>query len=381
MTKKGLWINLVVLLLLAVFFVRTITSFLEYETPYTTWNTSTRSYNKAKVLNVEKQELELSQNGEYLMGSQLLQVQFINGKEKGKVVETINYLTAEHSVLGRSGQVLIICSDTPKNVESFYTVYNYSRSTTLWLIALAFMGLISLIGGRKGLRSAVSLIFTLFMVICFLLPALYRGENPVFMAVLSCSISAAVALYFLNGISYETLMDITSTTLGVSIAGITFFFLSKALTISGYQSGESEALLLISQGTGLHIRDILYAGVLTASLGAVMDLAVSVRAAITEIYQLKPESSGKALFLSGMNIGRDMIGTMTNTLILAFAGSALLTLLVFISYGVQYEQLLSSDYLAIELAQAIAGSMAVSLMVPITSLICAVGYPRVKKLK
>lgn len=137
---------------------------------------------------------------------------------------------------------------------------------------------------------------------------------------------------------------------------------------------ETESLILITQATGMRLNGILFAGIMVAALGAVMDVAVSLGAALYEIQILNPKISGRELFQSGMNIGRDMIGTMTNTLILAFAGGSLSTLLVFISYGIQFKQLISSDFFAVEVVQGIAGSSAVILTVPITAMVCAIGY-------
>ena len=137
---------------------------------------------------------------------------------------------------------------------------------------------------------------------------------------------------------------------------------------------ETESLILITQATGMRLNGILFGGIMVAALGAVMDVAVSLGAALYEIQILNPKISGRELFQSGMNIGRDMIGTMTNTLILAFAGGSLSTLLVFISYGIQFNQLISSDFFAVEVVQGIAGSSAVILTVPITAMVCAIGY-------
>ena len=137
---------------------------------------------------------------------------------------------------------------------------------------------------------------------------------------------------------------------------------------------ETESLILITQATGMRLNGILFAGIMVAALGAVMDVAVSLGAALYEIQILNPKISGRELFQSGMNIGRDMIGTMTNTLILAFSGGSLSTLLVFISYGIQFNQSISSDFFAVEVVQGIAGSSAVILTVPITAMVCAIGY-------
>ena len=119
---------------------------------------------------------------------------------------------------------------------------------------------------------------------------------------------------------------------------------------------------------------VLFAAVTVASLGAVMDVAVSLGASLQEISNLNPHIGRKELFHSGMNIGKDMIGTMTNTLILAFAGGTLSTLLVFVAYGVQFHQFLSSNLLALEIAKGFAGSAAVVMTVPISAAVCALGY-------
>ena len=116
---------------------------------------------------------------------------------------------------------------------------------------------------------------------------------------------------------------------------------------------------------------LLIAGVLVSSLGAVMDVAVSLTAALMELVAVDPSVTARQVMKSGFNIGKDMIGTMSNTLILAFAGTALNTMLVLTAYGVSRTQFISSDYLAIELAQGLSATIGVILTVPITTGICA----------
>lgn len=356
-------------------------SFLNQDIGYKRYETATLTYDKAKVLEINSQDLAIDSTGEYITGYQDITVKFISGKEKGKTIRIENILTAAHNIIAKPGRVVIICSDVPEHAESYYTVYNYYRSPFIWLIVAGFLGIIVLIGGKKGLKSGISLVFTFFLILCFLLPALYQGESPLFSTIITAALSTAVTLYYLNGLSYKTLIGIIATTMGIIIAGILFLILSKLLIISGYQTDEAESLILIAQSTGLQIKDILFAGVLISSLGAVMDVAVSIGSSLYEIISLNPAITGKELYKSGMNIGKDMIGTMTNTLILAYAGSSLMTLLVLISYGLQYQQLLSSNYLAIELGQAIAGSAAVVITVPVTSAVCSLGYPYFYKMR
>ena len=138
-------------------------------------------------------------------------------------------------------------------------------------------------------------------------------------------------------------------------------------------------MVLISKNTHLEVSEVLFAGVLTASLGAVMDVGMSIASAIHEILEANQALTVKQLFFAGLNVGKDMIGTMSNTLILAFTGSGLSTLLVLTSYGIKFHQFMSSDYLAVEIGQGLSGTMAVILTVPVTSIVAAVLYKRNRK--
>ena len=121
---------------------------------------------------------------------------------------------------------------------------------------------------------------------------------------------------------------------------------------------------------------LLAAGVIISALGAVMDVAMSMSSALSEVRTADPTMGPKALFRSGMNIGRDMVGTMTNTLILAFLGSGLVLILYLYSLGLSRNMLMSSAYLSWELIGGISSSIGVILSVPITAAICAAAYGR-----
>lgn len=141
--------------------------------------------------------------------------------------------------------------------------------------------------------------------------------------------------------------------------------------LSGYSTDEAESLLLIGNTTGLQVKDLLFSGILIASLGAVMDVAVSIVSAIHEIHANIPDIHTGALIHSAMNVGKDMIGTMSNTLILAFVGTSLNSMILLYAYSVQANQIMNMNTVAIEITQALAGSLGVILTVPITAIITA----------
>jgi len=146
------------------------------------------------------------------------------------------------------------------------------------------------------------------------------------------------------------------------------------LHITGFHVGEASSILLIKATYGLQIRDILFATILIASLGAVMDVGMSISSALHEIVEMKPDITKKQLFVSGMNIGKDMIGTMTNTLILAFVGSSFISIMTIALSEMKVTQLINSNYFSVELLQGLSATMAVVLTVPIASFISAYLY-------
>lgn len=181
-----------------------------------------------------------------------------------------------------------------------------------------------------------------------------------------------VTMYLIDGFTIKSISAALGTVIGVIIAGIfaaSFGYVSK---ISGYNVAEIEELVYIGNNTNLQIGGILFAGILIASLGAVMDVSMSVASTLNEIYEKNPNLNKKELFKSGINVGRDMMGTMSNTLILAFTGGSINTLIFSYAYCMQYNQIINMYSIGIEIMKGISGSIAVILTVPLVSLISSI---------
>lgn len=338
---------------------------------YSRYSTDTLHYEKAKVVEVSDEDVEYDEGLGMYLGKQVLQVEMLEGEEKGEIVEVTNYLTNTHSVYAKVNTTLIINADRPEVASPYYTVYNYDRTIPLLCCVVILMLAIFAIGGGKGIKAIAGLGYSMFLIIYLVLPAVYSGYSPIFMSILTAALSTAVTLLLLNGQSHKTAAATLSTMAGMFFSLVLFMIMSSLLHINGSSTSEAEGLILIQQSTGLQIKDVLFAGVLISSLGAIMDVGMSIVSSLYEVYYHNPHLTEKDLFKSGIEIGKDMIGTMTNTLILAFTGSAFVTLLVFISYQVQFNQLLSSNYLTIEIAQGICGTFGIVLTVPAASAITA----------
>ena len=237
-----------------------------------------------------------------------------------------------------------------------------------------------LVGGKVGAKSLVSLVLTVAALVWILLPLLLRGWPTIPTTFLIAVLVTAATFVILGGLCKKTVCACLGTLAGITLAAVFGMAAQYFLRIDGYRQEYAEALLQLRQTgeSAIGISGLLTAGVIVSALGAVMDVAMSISSAVQELTRVNPTLTCRALLRSGMNIGRDMVGTMTNTLILAIIGSGL-TLIVYIySLGLQPWQLLSSPYLSLEAVSAISSSVGVMLAVPLTAVICALAYGKKK---
>ena len=158
---------------------------------------------------------------------------------------------------------------------------------------------------------------------------------------------------------------------GVVLAGLLAWGACKIVHISGMNMDEAESLLLTAVDNGLKIKGLYICGILIAAEGAVMDIAMSIASAVDELHRVNPTLTTGALFRSGMNIGRDAMGTMANTLVLAFAGTSLNMMIFIYAYDVSYVQLLNTDFMAIEVIRSLSASVGIVLTVPLVAWLSA----------
>ena len=329
------------------------------------------SYQRGTVIQVLSQSLEESTLGSGMLGSQDLKIRLQDGRQ----IQLTNYLTDTHNILAEEGAKVIICVDAPDGVEPYYTLYNYDRTSALILIFAVFILLMLLVGRKQGANAVLALAVSLLLIVQFTVPAIYRGGSPITIGTLTVFAATAISLLLLHGATVRALLAAGVTLAGEGAACVLFAISSALLHVGGFQTDQAEGLLVVAQNTGLDLKNLLFAATMIASLGAVMDVAVSLLSALWELEQ-QSALEGKQLFRSGMNIGKDMIGTMSNTLIFAFTGNALATMLSLTAYGVQSAQLLNSDYIALEIAQGLCGTGGVILTVPIASAAAAALFPR-----
>ena len=277
-----------------------------------------------------------------------------SGSHKGETVDAYSlngYLYGANCKVGT--RVIASLSEYDGSLSA--NVYNYDRENEIWVLLAAFFGLMWLVGGKKGFNSILALIFTFATVIFLYIPLMYIGVSPFIAATASVVIITVVTFTLIADWQMKSIGAMLGTVFGVVVSGIIALLFGHFGHVTGYNVDD--------------IGGMLFSGILIASLGAVMDVAMSVATSLHEIKEKSSDISAKEIFKSGINIGRDMIGTMSNTLILAYVGGSLGLVMVIYAYSYQMHQILNMYSMAIEIMRGISGTMGIILTVPITSLI------------
>ena len=308
-------------------------------------------------------------------GEQTLLADVRSGQYRGETLLTYHYVGPLYGGPLSEGDRCVLLISTYSDGTHTATVYEYDRALALGAMILVFFAAVILVGGKTGVKSLVGLVFTLLCVLLILFPALLRGAPTLPSTFALCVYVSAVCLILLSGFSKKTLCALAGTVAGTGIALLCALAAQAALRVDGLRVPDVEALLQLRQtGTPIRLTGLLAAGVQLSALGAVMDVAMSLSSAAAELRAADPDMDRRGMFRAVMNIGRDMVGTMTNTLILALFGGSFVTMLYLFSLGLSFRQLLSSAYFSVELIGALAGSVGVVLSVPLTAWIASLAF-------
>jgi len=367
-----IWRKILAGLLLLIIFAGVL-YYANYDRPrYTITEKSGIEYETARVLAVLKDKTMRDKTTENMVrGSLELEIEILTGRYKGDIVQITDYISPMYQVVVKEGDRLSVRIDT-SDVETYHvSVYNYDRIFLMCGLVGCFFLLLILIGGKQGIKAILGLILTFVGIIFLLIPLVLKGFPAILTTLLILAVTTIGSFYLIAGTQKKSLAAMAGTIGGVCAAAIFAAIAGKLAHLTTYQMEEAEALMLVSTDNGFRMKNLFICGVLIASVGAVMDVAMSISSSIEELHVQKSQLTKKELFHSGMVIGRDAMGTMANTLILAYAGTSLNMMLLIYSYGVSFVQLLNTDFVAIELIQSIAGSIGIVLTVPLTASIAA----------
>jgi uncharacterized membrane protein len=324
-------------------------------------------YEKARVVAVEKESLTRDSATGFDVGGQNVKIKVLTGEHKGEVMSVRNTLNYTTNVRARVGAGVIVCIDTANKNTYDAWIYSYNREPYLYLLVLFFFAILCAVGGGRGARSVLGIIFTFTGILFLFIPMLYRGYSPALASIGVVAVTLCVTLVLLGGFTAKTFSAILGTMSGVVVSVVFLMAALKITHLSGFSTNEADMLIQIAGKTHMKAGELLFAAILISSLGAIMDIAISIATSVNEVFANNSSLRAKDLFNSGMNVGRDMMGTMANTLIVAFTGTSLNMLVLLYAWDVSYYQLINNNMIGIYVIQAVSGSIAVILTVPLVS--------------
>lgn len=334
-------------------------------------------YSKGIVLEVKEEKIEPhSLYPDRNIGRQELIVKITNGKYKDQIFDVTNPISAERNIIMKPNMRAIFTLREQGSDLGIW-LYNYESENWIYILGALFTGIILLLSGKRGLESILALIFTSTLIFFILIPLLFRGYDPIFWSITLAIIITGVSLILIGDFDKKTLVAIIGTVCGIVVAGILAYIFGQLAKLSNTHLEYGDQLLYLSSKYPIKFNGLIFTGILIASLGAVMDVAMSIASASYELSK-SSDFSGKKLFISAMNIGKDIMGTMTNTLILAFTGGALNMLLMIWGFRMSYTQIMNMPVFATEVIQALSGSIGIILTVPFTAFISAYIYSKDK---
>lgn len=303
---------------------------------------------------------------------QIVKVLVTSGDLKGKTLQiengkipVINTLTVD------KGDKVVVSVTKDEKGKNTYFITDYIRRDVIYLLAGSFAGVILLIGGLRGLTSLLSMLVSFLAILFFILPQILQGRDPILVAIVSALFIIPISFYLSHGYSKKTTTAIIGTMIALILTGILSSFFVQEARLTGFASEEAGFLESVRKGE-VQMQGLLLAGIIIGALGVLDDIAISQASIVFQMKQISPKLKIRELFAKGMDVGRDHIASMVNTLVLVYTGAALPLLLLFINNPLPFSQILNTELIAEEIIRTLVVSMGLILAVPIVTFLAAI---------
>ena len=296
---------------------------------------------------------------EYGDSTTFFQARILKGEQKGEIVDAVQLLDSYTSVNNRKikekDRIYLYKHDT--DGETIWYADQYDRISGLSFLAIVFVGFVLLFGRKKGINTIVALVFTCMAVFLVYIPAILKGYNIYVWSILTCAFIGINTLLIVQGTTKKSFVAIVGTLSGTAISGILTIIMSKVLSLTGMLEEESLYLHYLIEEKPIDLKAIIFGSIIVGAIGAIMDVAIDIASSLNEVAKALEKPTKEKIIRSGFEIGRDIIGTMSNTLVLAYIGSSLSCTLLTVSYSGTLIYLLNREVIVVELLQALVGSL------------------------
>ncbi|MEJ5361168.1 MAG: YibE/F family protein [Spirochaetota bacterium] len=339
-----------------------------------------RIFTRAEITKIEKHRIAGDDN--YPLYETKIHVTILDGELKGQT--KVATFRGEHDLpkdmFYKEGDVVFIgISKTGlENTPEYISLYDVDNTTMIIILTTLLIVSVILIGKTKGLFSLLALIVTILLLFFVLIPLTLKGYPPLPLAIVIAIISTVLTLPVIAGFKKKTFAAILGASAGIIIASILAYIVGNIMHLSGFVTNEMLTVFYVAD-VSIDVRGLALASIIIAALGAVMDVCISIASATAEIYSANPDLSHREAFASVLNIGTDILGSMVNTLILAYVGSSLSLILLIsmrIQPGMPVWMIFNYNPILSEIVKSIIGSIGMFICIPITAFISVHLYGR-----
>lgn len=328
----------------------------------------------AKVLEILDEKETASENG-VISKQQNIKLLLLSGPEKNKevVYQGIDQFSVVSQNYYQVGDKVLVNKSQTDDGRDFYDITDYVRLNGLFYLFLFFIFLVIIIAKWKGFKALLSLLFSVLVIMKFMIPNILAGFNPFWITLIGALFILIFIIYFTEGLNKKSNLAVFSIILVLSIVGVLTLFFEAYLRLSGMSNEESMLLIGLTE-QAINFRGLLLAGILLGTLGVLDDVVISQISAVEELKKANNNFDFKNLYHRGINIGKSHLASMINTLFLAYAGAALPLLILFslktgpwLSPGL----VINNEMIATEILRTLIGSIGILLAVPISTYLAA----------
>lgn len=297
-----------------------------------------------------------------------------SGEQKGEIIEaaqTLDYFTALNPRVVEPGDKVLLYTIPDGMVENQWLLSDYQRSDQILVLLVIFLALILVFGRWQGFNTIVSLSLTCLAVFYVFVPAVLAGGNIYTWSIVTCIYMTFMTLFIVNGVNRKSIAAVLGCLAGVALSGILTVVMDQSMMLTGVLDENSVILHSLKPDDPIDLRALIFASIIIGAVGAIMDVSISIAAALAELKEKLPAIGFKELLQSGMTISRDIMGTMANTLILAYIGGFMSGVLLMVAYNSSMLDLFNREMIVVECLQALVGSLGILMTLPFTSFICA----------
>ncbi len=322
---------------------------------------------EATVTGVKEQKIISTEGQEQLL--QTLKLVVTNGSIKGKSITVENGEIPLANVTKYTvGDRVLVMATKGFNGQDKYFIQDYIRRDVLYTLFFFFLLVSVAIGLKRGVLAIVGMVFSFLVIFAFILPQISAGRDPIFVAIIASIVIVPITFFLSHGINRKTLSAIVGTFIALIITGILANVFVEAAHLTGFASEEAGYLQNEMHGQ-INIKGLLLAGIIVSVLGILDDITISQAAVVYQLKKLSPDLDYKDLFLRAMEVGRDHIASVVNTLVLVYTGAALPLLLLFVNNPRPFGQVINHEVIAEEIIRTLVASIGLILAVPITTLL------------